>query len=70
MPIQAEDCGANWLFNVLAYPPVIFELNVTNKMSHAPLSTANLFSSDDHLTKEAVRLVLRIIRVGFQTPSF
>ena len=31
MPIQAEDCGVNGFFNVLAYPPVIFGLEITNR---------------------------------------
>lgn len=70
MPIQAEeDCGANRLFNVLAHSPAIFRLQATNKC-HAPLPTANLLSSGDHLTKVAARLILRITRIGFQTPSF
>ena len=30
MPIQAEDRGADGLFNVLAHPPVIFRLQVTD----------------------------------------
>ena len=30
MPIQAEDRGADGLFNVLAHPPVIFRLEVTD----------------------------------------
>lgn len=39
-------------------------------MRRAPLPTANLFSRGDHLTKVAARLILRMTRVGFQTPSF
>lgn len=30
MPVQAEDGGADWLLDVLAHPPVIFLLKVTD----------------------------------------
>ena len=67
MPVQAEGRGVDGLFNMLAHPSVIFRLKVPNKSWVMPCCLWQICS---HLMKVAARLILRITRVSFQTPSF